>query len=66
MALAIPNVVPGCSLQVIDNSTFPPRWKVLVANMIDAPNPIKAEMKRLGLKSAWVRDFMGERRIVNA
>lgn len=59
----IPNVHPSCRLQVIDDSTDPPRWRT-VAECFDAPNPIRREMRRHGLSQCWIVDCLGGRRLI--
>lgn len=59
----IPNIHPSCQVQVIDDTGTTPRWKT-IATCFDAPNPIAEVLKRNGLKSAWVRDCLGDRRYV--
>ena len=53
----IPNIWPNCKIQVINHETN--RWQT-VAECLWTPNAIKATIKRLKIKNAWVL-FMGER-----
>lgn len=59
--LSIPNVVPGCRIQVINEDTM--RWET-IASVDYTPKAIQVALKTHGLASAWVqwqcgREFWG-------
>jgi hypothetical protein len=58
----LPIIDLGGRLRVIDDSTDPPRWKT-ICNLAPASeaNAIK-EMKRRGLRAAWLFDDIGDKR----
>jgi hypothetical protein len=60
----LPNVHPSCVVQVIDESKNHPQWKT-IGSCYDAPNPIAAVLRKHGLNTAWVRDCLGDRRMVS-
>jgi hypothetical protein len=50
---------PDCTVRIIDDSVCPPVWKT-IGKCTYAPNPIKAIMKKNGVKMAWVF-FLGQK-----
>jgi len=60
---SLPNIHPGCTIQIIDDTTNPPMWKT-IGECFDTINTIRRMMDANNIKTAWIRDCLGDRRYV--